>query len=482
VVSFGLVEAILRLRGLAMLPLLTRLLGPEGYGLMAPLLALAGLSQSLAVLGVSSSIKTFIPGQPFPGRSREFWGVAQLTWLLGLALAVLLLVSFHPLRRLFLPAGTTFWLFLSGVIIIPVGSLQTVLYAQINNNREGRAYSRVVLAYSLVEIPLLLLGAFHLAAVGVLWASALARALLCGGMIRIILRQDRFTPLTGSVAAGLKRYYTYGLVLFVAGLASTVVDSSDRLVIAAHLGVRELGVYEVTYSLCSQLHHLSVPLFAVLMPFLAQAVNTGQAASARPRIRQSHRALWLIYVPAVVLLSLCGRDILSLITTREFSQGAVLIPFVAGGVALFQLGGVYNYNIVAHRRGHLLLVSLVSGGMVNLGLNLLLIPAWGVAAAAWSTAAAYALIFLIDRFFSTRLLRADPEPAHLGRIALAGAGMSILVLGLQHLLAGGPPLLRTALAGLAGGGLYLLLALRLNLITREERTLLLQALRRSVRS
>jgi len=466
--SFGIAHLIIRLRSLITLPILTRLVGAEGYGLLALLTTLVTLAQMVIVPGVGTALKVFIPGSPPEQRRRDFWGIFQVTLILG-AIAVALLAALYPFfQRTLLPSEMTIELYIAGIVIIPASTLQLVLFAQIMNNKEGRAYSRIAIITSIIEVLLLLAGAYSFGVVGVLYAMAVAKLVLCAMMLRVIRANDAFAWLKTSYLPEIRKYYTYGFTIFVAGLGAWVVASSDRFVIGKYLGAGELGTYQVAYGLCSYLNELAMPVFAPLMPFIAELINSGSTDEARHYLRQSQRLLLFVFVPAVVLLSFTVRDVLAMLTTEEFLLGASIVPFVATGIALFHVGGIYNYNLIAHKRGHVLIYSTFCGAVVNLVLNLLLIPVYGLMAAAVSTLLAYVTIVLMDRHFSRQSLIIGLERIFWLKLAATTIGMSVPLLFLQSATKNAMPVIRFAVMVLTGGSTYLALGLWLRVITPEE--------------
>jgi O-antigen/teichoic acid export membrane protein len=456
------------LRGLMTLSILSHRIGAEGYGSLASVLALSGLAYTFVLVGANTALTVFIPGSPPEQRQRDFWGVVQLT-LTTAIMTVFLLIAFYPLiQKMLLTSNITKALYVAGIMLIPVNALQVMLYAQIVNMQQGKVYSKITAITSIVRILLLTAGAYWFGVIGVLCAMITAQLLLCTWLIRIIRAEDEFVLLSLSYLPKLKKYYTYGLTMFIVGLGAWLVDSSDRFIIGRYLGAEELGVYQVAYNLPAQLNQLGGPLFATLMPFVVMSINSGDNDKAQHHLRQSYKVLLLVFVPAVLLLSLNSYDVLTLLTTPEFVRGATIVPFVAISVALWQIVGVYRYNLHAHKRGHLLLISGSCAVVMNVGLNLLFVPRYGLMAAAVSTLVAYIMIFLLDRHFSRRSLEIKLDRPFLLKLTVAALGMAGAMLFVQTITIGLAPAIRFMTAVLSGGGTYLALVYFLRVFTRQE--------------
>lgn len=469
------VQLIVRLRGLITLPILSRLIGAAGYGVLAPLTALSGIILSVILVGSNTSLNVFIPGRSPQQRRQEFWGIAQITLITSSVVFVLLLLFYNPIQQTLLTPDINSRLYLAGMLIIPVSAFQMVLYAQIVNNQQGKAYSKIIVMTSLVELLLLTTGAYWFGVLGVLIAMLIAKLVLCVSMVWVVQAQDHFVLLSPSYLPNLKKYYTYGFLMVSAGLMAWIVDSSDRFIIARYLGTEELGVYQVAYSLGAQIHQLAAPLFATLMPFVTGAINAGNREKAQYHLEQSYKILLLVFVPALVLLSLNSNDLLSVLTTPEFVRGAVIMPFVATGLALWQIAGVYTYNLHAHKRGHVLIISVGSAAIVNVGLNFLFVPKYGIIGAAVSTLIAYLTAFVLNWYFSRQSLKIGISKGFLLKLAIASFGMILFTLALQTMMANFAHAIRLVITISISGSVYLALVYFLRVFAHEEQARLWQA-------
>jgi O-antigen/teichoic acid export membrane protein len=135
-------------------------------------------------------------------------------------------------------------------------------------------------------------------------------------------------------------------------------------------------------------------------------------------------------------LSAIGPDLLHVMTRGRFVDAAPVVTWTAIGVFFY---GVYlltsiGLNITTNTKYYPL--STVVGAAVNVGLNFLLIPSYGMLGAAWANGASYAVQSGIAYHFSQRFY---PIPYERARIMWAVAA-AILAYGAASFLPGMPPL------------------------------------------
>ena len=134
-------------------------------------------------------------------------------------------------------------------------------------------------------------------------------------------------------------------------------------------------------------------------------------------------------------LSAMAADLLDLVTHGQYVAAAGVVTWTAVGVAFY---GVYlltsiGLNITS-RTAYYPMTTAV-GAAVNIGLNFLLVPRFGIIGAAWANAAAYALQAALAYAFSQHFY---PVAYEYGRV-LRAVGASLLAFAAARALPAMPP-------------------------------------------
>lgn len=476
VLSFGLVQIILKFRFLITIPILSRLIGTDGYGTMAALMAFCGIIQMITIQGTNTALTVFIPwAKTHVQRSREFWLVVQVVVGTAVVLTGFFLLLHQEVLDLFFPAGLKSIYLLLGLLTVPIQVFNLLLNAQIVNNHQAQPYTRRVTIAVVAELLLVVVFAYYFSLTGVLLATLAGQTLQMGLVLLLVLRRDPFIPLQVGLLKEIKKYYAYGFTMFVAGAASWVIDASDRLIIGKFLTASELGIYQVSYGLCGQIADLAAPLFYSLLPFVSSAVAEDNQDLAKWYLERSYRFLILMYFPVVVFLSLEARDILMVISTPQFYRGALIVPWVASGIALYQILGVYTYILHAHKRGQVIFFSIAVAAIVNLTLNLFFITRFGIMTAAASTLIAYIVHFVIIRYLAGRLLPIVLDRVFILKVIASTAIFWGVLMAINTFIS--MPITRLFLGAILGGASYIGLVLVSGCITKQESEKILSLVR-----
>jgi len=143
------------------------------------------------------------------------------------------------------------------------------------------------------------------------------------------------------------------------------------------------------------------------------------------------------------------------------------MPYVLSGVLLLGIQQRYQSGLLFHQKTGLITLATVAAGLLNVVLNIFLIPRYGYFAAAITTLASYAVLLLLMMWFSRRLFVWKFPYRSLLNVSIASAVMGTIV----HLLAQSSvltPASTLAICVCAGAAVYFLLLLVLGEFSLQE--------------
>jgi len=127
----------------------------------------------------------------------------------------------------------------------------------------------------------------------------------------------------------------FGIPMFGMEFCAAMINISDRYVINTFLGSEPLGMYSSAYTLVEYAQGIiTMALAASALPmFLRINEQEGQAA-AEKFVNDALRMYYIIAIPLVLMMAAAGEPILSFLASDKYSDGAVIMPWVAAGMAL----------------------------------------------------------------------------------------------------------------------------------------------------
>ena len=123
-----------------------------------------------------------------------------------------------------------------------------------------------------------------------------------------------------------------------------------------------------------------------------------------------------------------ARPLLAGLTTSAFvPAGQLVIPIVAFSMLCYGAYGIFGQVPQLFKHTQIFAIASGAGAALNVGLNLLLVPRFGLIGAAVSTLLAYAVAAVIVFRDSRKYMIFDFNPAFIGKCALASAVMSLAI-------------------------------------------------------
>jgi O-antigen/teichoic acid export membrane protein len=438
-------NVLMQLSGIITLPIVTRLLGAARYGTFTQAAAIVGLLSPLATLGLPTAVTRFLSGETDAAVKREGF-FSALAFICGVGCAWTLVV-FASADWMAQWAGCSGGESVSVLRIIaftiPVSGAVAACSEYLRASERTLRYSVMVLLQRSLELS-------ALAASG--WQRwdllQLTRAVVAAQVITLAIYLTAVICDIGWAVPRFRRlkdYLRFGVPLVPTSFFFWVIHFSDRLLIGRFLGPAAVGVYAAAYNVASLAQKVSAPIYFVLLPVASRLWDKGERQACQGHFTYAVKFYLLLAIPATVGLTVLSGVLLRALTTQEFVQGSALVPFIAAGYVLLQSLGVGEYALMLAQRTRTILLLLIPAALLNVLLNLLLLPALQLTGSAVATLTAYA-VFSVSLYLSgSRHLRFSVRWGFVARCLIASAVMVWCVLPMQP--NGGLSLLMTAGVG-----------------------------------
>jgi O-antigen/teichoic acid export membrane protein len=408
---------------------ITNLFGAAVYGLYAFALGVLEIVTYLAMCGTEIGLLRYVAihrAAGEPAREDQAMGTAlRGALVLGAFFAVLVAVFAAPLANLYdqpTIAPLLQWLSPS----VPFAACTVVLITGTLAAKTGRMnlfvrgigeplllLGLVLVAAALAPTALGLAGAHLAAAVLVCAAAAWAFSLVFGpGRLRAALKAPRHGELL-----------RFSIPISGAELLSRILQRADLLILLYYVGEAALGIYAAVEFIGRSIANARYAFDYVACPVLAEAHQQGDRARLAYNLGLMTRWVVLLALPLTTVLIGFREEVLG-IFGGEFRQAASAFVILAAAHFVNAALGLLGWVVAMSGRARLTLVNALLGALVNVGLNLWLIPESGIIGAAW--AALLSAVFFRGLAFAETLYleRVQPFTPGLAK-ALAAAGVAL---------------------------------------------------------
>lgn len=258
----------------------------------------------------------------------------------------------------------------------------------------------------------------------------------------------------------------------LAGLFVKVYSYTDSLLLRQFQGNEGVGQYAVAYKITYALQFLPLVFVAALYPAMSADFAAGRKEALRANFKEALRLMLVVSIPLSALLSALAHPLISTFYGRLFAGAIapmVVLPWVLIPIFLdFPVGSLLN----ATHRSSLKTISMGITMVVNVVLNILLVPLYGPVGAAYAGLVSFWGLFIIGFWFVRQDL---PEPRWLGSSALRSIVAVAVIWSGTRVMEGILPFFAQALFGAA---LSVTVLFFLRLFTVEDLMSLVNLLRR----
>ncbi|HUC26749.1 MAG TPA: oligosaccharide flippase family protein [Streptosporangiaceae bacterium] len=401
-------------------PILTRRVGVGQYGQLALAIVVAQLLGVTLNLGLPFAAQKVFAGEDGDRRSRAVLAISAVLTVAASLVVVLAAPVWGPAVGLDRVADARLAAVWAGCFALTMTSLAML--------RSGDRLRMAIFVAALQSV-----GA---QAVGVLllyWWTPAVTSYLCGLIIgqgaAALIGLLTLRPVW-SALAGIRRYgaiFLFGLPMVPQQLSGYILGLGDRVVIRHVLGSAAVGRYSVAYNVGSLGFILLVFVGWVWMPRIYAVTDR----VARARLLASSRDMMnLLFIPVVCGLAAGAPLVLGVWVPKSFHP-AELTPIVAiVAICTFPFGQ-FQANLRAlmseGRTGRAAMATLVAA-VVNIGLNVVMVPFLGITGSAIATVLSYALCARLTRPPVSSGLQV-PRASVLLRILIGGAVVVTLAIG-----------------------------------------------------
>lgn len=370
---------------LASTAVLTRILGPEGYGIISFSIAIVGIFGVVSHLGLSGLVvKAFLRKE---NDQAEVFATVIFLKAIAALLAFLSVSAYTAIYEQGLIATTTIVVAIS-VLFRPWDTFD--FWFQSRVEAKFSAISKAIGKVSLVvwqicaavlgaSLPIVAAGAIVSAAITALFLYLFYRA---RRPQQITIQHMNF-PLAKSLLKG-------GGLIFAGTLLASINIKADQVMLKWLSTMEEVGIYSAAVVLSEAMYFLPAAIVASVFPRLI-ALRELDVTTYQLRLQQLLIVLAILGTGFAICATVVSVPLTRILFGPEFSGSALILSIHAwASVYIFVRAALSRWILIED----MLIFSLLThglGALVNVSLNLILIPAYGGVGAAIATLVSYAV-------------------------------------------------------------------------------------------
>lgn len=377
--------------GFVSFPVFTRVFSVPEYGLMSLALNTVALAAVFSKLGLQHSLVRFYPeyahsADPDAKRryySTLFWSASSIATLMTLLFVVGVWVApagwvSAPVKRLLLFASVLIFVRAVSSIVMNLWRTEgkTKLYSLVNVGTKAATVATILLLLFTWQRSL---KAFFAGMIAV-------EAAVMVGVVLLVWWRRRLVGFGLLDNTFLRHTIAFGLPMVGFELSSLILDNGDRFLVQHFLGAQQLGYYVAAYNLASYVQEaVAAPLNLAMYPIYMNLWVTKGEAETKKFLSEGLEHFVMLAIGIVACVTVTGRDGIVFLSTKKYQEASHLLPLLVASLLIYSLGIYLNAGLLIHKKTFTMARFVFYSSVLNMLLNVLLIPRMHLMGAAVAT-------------------------------------------------------------------------------------------------
>jgi len=397
-IVYGLSQAISQFVGFLLIPLYTSYLTLSDYDTLEVLNTTSSLLGVVVAMGLATAlIRSYFRCEDEQGRQVIVSTVLVFITATSVLFMMVLLVLARPISSLLFDSSqsTTYLRIIFLSMFFNTGS--SIALAVFRAKGQPVRYAAAAVGQFILSVVLnvVFVVGLRMGVEGILYAGLITAVLVYVVLMANLVRQVGI----GSSGHQLKALLAFGLPLIPSSIGGWILTMADRYFLQLLSTEEEVGLYSLGYKLGMVILALLVgPFQLAWLPFLYSTAKEKRSGETYSRVFTYYVLVSLL---AALAMSVLAKEILLVMAKPAFHDAYKVVPLVAVSYVLWGCHYILAAGIYLEGKTKYLALLIGGAAVLNLGLNYLLIPHYGMMGAATATLICYALLpagaYLISR-------------------------------------------------------------------------------------
>lgn len=405
---------------------ITRYLGREGFGNYATVLAFLSFFASLADLGLYH-ISTREISRPGADEKMIMGNIFTLRIISALGILVV-----APIVVLFFDYPREVK---EGIIIAAASFLFSSGYQVLNGVfQKNLAMDRVAvgeLAGKIIQVATVVLAVkFRL---GFDWIVMSLLFNMMASFAIVFLWSKKYLRFSWRFDFGYwKKFLKESLPIGIGSIIVFAYFKMDTILLSILKTSEDVGIYNAAYKVLENISFFPAMIAGLVLPILSNTIFSDKKKFADVS-NKTFKVFVILVVPLVVGTLFLSKGVIQLIGGGQFTESAAILKILVFALSAIFFGNFFNNILIAGNLQKKLMGIWLFAAVGNIGLNLVFIPRFSYAGAAYISTATEIFVAVSAGYFAWKKLGYFPRPGKTTGIFLSGALMAVFLFFAQGL-------------------------------------------------
>ena len=235
-----------------------------------------------------------------------------------------------------------------------------------------------------------------------IYCQTVAYVLTALTALAIVVTKGRVTRLSWNPTFFLmilKKSLPFAILFLLMSFYNRIDSVMLERLLPTGVGASEAGIYASAFRLLDALVMIAYLFSVILLPLFSKMLKNNE--NITPIVKSSFSLLFLFSVTSVVLLECFRLPVMDLLYKEHVEESSAVFRFLIAGIIPISFTYIFGTMLTANGNLKLLNITAIAGIVVNMAVNLILIPrmqAEGAAIASLSTQSVVAVLQVVIAF------------------------------------------------------------------------------------
>lgn len=189
------------------------------------------------------------------------------------------------------------------------------------------------------------------------------------------------------------------LILFIPVIAVSIYKIMDKIMLGNMASIVEVGYYENAVKIIDVPKGIITSLGTVMLPRMSNMIAKGEEEKIKMYIGKSLQVIMFLALPITMGLIAISDDFILIFLGNNFTKTGTLIKYLAISLIFLSWANVIRTQyLIPKERDKDYIISVILGAIVNLVMNIILIPRYASIGACYGTICAELIVMLYQTY------------------------------------------------------------------------------------
>lgn len=226
----------------------------------------------------------------------------------------------------------------------------------------------------------------------------------------------------------LRRAYPF----FISAFFATINLNVDVIIIGFVNSPEDVGLYSAAYKIVSMFLVVITFIYAAIKPVMIEDYSNKEFEKLKELVKLSKKIVILVAVPLAVAGLVISEEIITTLFGIKFKEASMVLSILLIYTAVLGIREIYGYQLIAYNFHMYYMRVVIISSMINIVLNLLLIPKYGIVAAAITSLLSELINVLLMRSKSNKVILAKLQLNYYFKLLIANVMLFLALFTMKH--------------------------------------------------